>query len=125
MAKTPRYQIWDKQSDVITPIGEVLTPEQWMDRYPMARIPSIDLVISGGTINGAFCSEYTSFKDLYEDQGAEFPEGATQREVLDIIEQFEDDRRAKAEAYISPEERTAAALETIAIIQMPDEEEPV
>ena len=29
-----RYKIHDNSSDVITPVGEVLTAEQWLDRYP-------------------------------------------------------------------------------------------
>ena len=118
----PRYQIWDKKSDIITPVGEVLSAEQWADRYPMSRIPGLDLVISGGTINGAFCAEYTSFKDLYEKQGVDFTGCDSQEKVLAKIEQVEDERNKKMEGYVDPYERSAAALEAIAIMQMPDEE---
>ena len=33
-----RYKIYDNSSDVITPVGEVLTAEQWLDRYPWAAL---------------------------------------------------------------------------------------
>ena len=47
-----RYAIWDKVSPVITPIGEVLSPEQWIARYPVAGVESIKVVCAGGEING-------------------------------------------------------------------------
>ena len=28
-----RYKIYDNKSDIITPVGEKLTAEQWLDRY--------------------------------------------------------------------------------------------
>ena len=39
-----RYAIWDKQSPVITPIGKVLSSEQWIQRYPAAGVPTIQVV---------------------------------------------------------------------------------
>ena len=47
-----RYAIWDKVSPVITPIGEVLSAEQWIQRYPVAGVPSITVVCAAGEING-------------------------------------------------------------------------
>ena len=32
-----RYKIYDNSSDVITPVGEVLTAEQWLDRGAALR----------------------------------------------------------------------------------------
>ena len=32
-----RYKIYDNKSDVITPVGEKLTAEQWLDRYQWGR----------------------------------------------------------------------------------------
>ena len=46
-----RYQLWDKESQVITPIGEVLTAGQWMERYPAAA--AIPYVLAAGEVNGA------------------------------------------------------------------------
>ena len=33
-----RYKIYDNKSDVITPVGEKLTAEQWLDRYQWVRM---------------------------------------------------------------------------------------
>lgn len=45
-----RYKIYDNSSDVITPVGEVLTAEQWLDRYPWGRFAK--MIVGGGVING-------------------------------------------------------------------------
>lgn len=116
-----KYIIWDKVSQVITPIGEVLTPEEWMDRYPIARISGIDLVLAGDTpINGAICNEYESFVSIYAQQGCDFTGCTTRQEFLDRIEQFEieeAERQAQEAAnYVSDEERTANALEDLVVL---------
>ena len=49
-----RYAIWDKKTPVITPVGEVLTPEQWIERYPVAGLDSITILCSAGEVNGGF-----------------------------------------------------------------------
>lgn len=83
-----RYVIWDKVSDVITPIGEVLTPEEWMDRYPVAK--ALPTVVAGGTINGAFFGVYSQMVEMYEKMGCDFSGCTTEQEHLDAIEAFED-----------------------------------
>lgn len=118
-----RYQIWDKKSNVITPIGEVLTPEQWVQRYPMAGVDGIKLIIGGGTINGSVCMEYTQTVDTYEKMGCDFSECTTEQEVLDAIEAFEDEMNTPDESYVSTDERIAAALEAQVMMDMPDETE--
>lgn len=126
-----RYQIWDKTSQVITPVGEVLTAEQWSDRYPMSKIDGIDLVIAGGVINGAFCNEYTSLVDLYDRQMKTgdveeykdgIPNNLSKQEVLDYIEAFENARNSVTRNVVSAEERIAAALEAQVLMSMPDAE---
>ena len=117
-----RYQIWDKKSNVITPIGEVLTPEQWIDRYPMAGVDGIDLIIGGGTVNGSVCMEYTQTKDMFEKAGCDFSACTTKEEVLDAIEAFEDAMNAVDDSVASTDERIAAALEAQVMMSMPDEE---
>ena len=115
-----RYQIWNKTDVVITPSGEVFTPEQWLDRYPMGRV--LDLVIAGGAINGAFCGEYTSMIDMYERYGCDFSGCVTQQDHLDAIEAFEDERNTPVET-VSEETRIADALEDLVVLNMPDVEE--
>ena len=45
-----RYKIYDNKSDVITPVGEKLTAEQWLDRYQWGRYTK--MIVGGGIING-------------------------------------------------------------------------
>ena len=49
-----KYAIWNKQDPIITPIGEVFTAEQWMNRYPVAAMANITIICSAGEINGGF-----------------------------------------------------------------------
>ena len=117
-----RYQIWDKKSKVITPIGEVLTPEQWIERYPMAEIDGVDLIIGGGTINGSVCMEYSQTKDMFEKAGCDFSACTNKEEVLDAIEAYEDEMNTPDPNYVSNEERIASALEAQVMMSLPDEE---
>lgn len=116
-----RYVIWNKQDPIITPIGEVLTAEQWIQRYPVAGIDSITVLCAAGEINGAFFGTLGQMVDIYTKQGCEFIDCITDEEKLAAIEAFDDAReaaeKAAAEAVAnqpSAEERQATALEAIA-----------
>lgn len=113
-----RYKIWDKESNVITPIGEVLTPAQWIERYPVANV--LPTVCGGGAINGAYFGVYDDMVNLYTKNGCDFSECATAQEYLDKIEEFEDALNAPSDE-VSTEERTAAALEAMVMLNMEDE----
>lgn len=108
-----RYAIWNKQDQVITPVGEVLSAAQWIARYPVAGIASIKVVCAAGEINGAFFGTLGQMKLNYENMGADFSECTTDEEVLQVIEDFEDAANTPS-TEPTTEERTAAALETIA-----------
>jgi hypothetical protein len=110
MAK--RYAIWNKVDPVITPIGEVLTAEQWMERYPVARLDTITIVCAAGEINGGYFGTLGHMVQLYEAQGADFSAANTAEEKLDVIEAFEDAMNAPVSA--SNEELTATSLASIA-----------
>lgn len=118
---TKRYAIWDKQSQVITPIGEVLSAAQWIERYPVAGVDSITVVCAAGEINGGFFGTLGQMVQMYEAQGADFSEAATDEEKLEVIEAFEDAMNAPSTTP-STEERTAAALEFLAMSNLPDVE---
>lgn len=105
-----RYAIWDKQSPVITPIGEVLSPADWIDRYPMAGLETITVVCAAGEINGGFFGTLGQMVQMYETQGADFSEATTDIEKLEVIEAFEDAMNEPPEESTA-EERIAAALE--------------
>lgn len=116
-----RYAIWDKQSQVITPIGEVLSPQEWLDRYPYLSLETMVPVVAYGTINGAFCGELSQMKFMWEQQGAEFDDGLSNEEILEAIEAFEDAMNEPDPYHVSTEERIAAALEAQVMMSLPDD----
>ena len=116
-----RYAIWNKTDVIITPIGEVLTAEQWMERYPVAAVPSIKVVCGGGEINGAFFGTLGSMVEHYEKQGCDFSGCTTDEEKLACIEAFEDEMN-KPRTEPTTDERIAAALEYQVMSSLPDEE---
>ena len=105
-----RYAIWDKKSTVITPIGEVLTPEQWKERYPVAALESAIIVCAAGEINGSFFGTLGQMKQIYEANGVDFSSCKTPEQCLEAIEAYEDEMN-KANTEPTTEERIAAALE--------------
>ena len=96
-----KYAIWNKKDPIITPIGEVLTAEQWIERYPMAGLAHITVLCAAGEINGAFFGTLGQMVTLYENEGADFSACTTDEEKLAVIEAFDDAREAR--------EREAAA----------------
>ena len=117
-----RYAIWNKKDLILTPIGEVLPPEKWIERYPIAGLDSVTVVCAGGEINGGFFGTLGSMVERYEKEGCDFSACKTAEEKIEAIEAFEDAREAASreaamamaeqEAYNA--ERTAVALEAIA-----------
>ncbi len=120
-----RYAIWDKETPIITPIGEYLTAEQWKARYPAANAPTVTVVCAAGEINGGFFGTLGQMVALYESMGADFSEATTAEEKLEVIEAFED-RMNEPSDESTPEERIAAALELNNAINMPtvNEDDP-
>lgn len=117
-----KYAIWNKTDPILTPIGEVLTAEKWIERYPIAGIESITVVCAGGEINGAFFGTLGQMVAQYEKQGCDFSACTTPEEKLATIEAFEDAREAEqiaaakaaAEAEATTAEMNAASLASIA-----------
>lgn len=110
MAK--RYAIWDKVSDIYTPIGEKLTAEEWIARYGWINAAGAVPVVAAGLINGALIDELGQMKTRYEQMGATFDEGLSNEQLLDAIETWEDEQSSKpVETEPTAEERIAAALE--------------
>ena len=102
-----RYAIWDKKSPILTPVGEVLTAEQWIQRYPVAGIESITVVCAAGEINGGFFSTLGQMVEMYTKNGCDFSACQTAEEKLAAIEAFDAEREAKAAA----EAKEAAEME--------------
>lgn len=113
-----RYQLWDKQSSVITPSGAQFTAQEWADKYPWIKLPGAKMIISAGLINGGAAMEYEATVEHYRKAGAAITEDMTEAEILAAIEAFEDN---PPDPGPSVEERTAAALEFLAMSSLPDE----
>ena len=117
-----RYAIWNKRDPVLTPVGEVLTADQWISRYPIAGVPSITVVCAAGEINGGFFGTLGQLVDMYTKQGCDFYGCETPEDKLAAIEAFDDAReaeaaakaKAQAEATAYNEELTASSLASIA-----------
>lgn len=109
-----RYAIWNKTDNVITPIGEVLSPQEWIDRYPVAD--TLTTVCASGDINGGFFGVLSQMKSSYEDMGADFSDAETGEEILQVIEDFEDAQQEAQKGYVSDETRTADALEDLVVL---------
>jgi len=116
-----KYQIWDKKSNIYTPVGEELTAEQWMSRYGWVRIPAVKMVVAGGIINGAFVAEFSSFVDTYRKMGVDFSACVEDQDYLDAIEAYED-APVVSTGESTAEERIAAALEYQILNDMMKEE---
>lgn len=117
-----KYSIWDKKTPIFTPVGEVLTAEKWIQRYPIAGLDSITVICAAGEINGAFFGTLGQMVDAYTKQGCDFSACVSAQEKLDAIEAFEDEREAasaaeaqrKAEDEAYNAEMTATSLASIA-----------
>ena len=125
-----KYVIWNKQDPILTPIGEVLTAQEWIQRYPIAGLESITVLCAAGEINGAFFGTLGQMVEVYTNQGCDFSACTTAEEKLAAIEAFDDAKEAEAKAAaeaaantVSTDERIAAALEAQVLMSMPDEEE--
>lgn len=113
-----RYQIWDKQTDIYTKSNKHYTAQEWADKHPWVKIPGAKMVITTGLLNGGTAMEFEQTKGFYQGLGAAITDDMTDEEVLRAIEDFEDNPPA---AGPTVEERTAAALEFLAIASLPDE----
>lgn len=128
-----RYAIWNKTDPIITPIGEVLAADQWIERYPIAGVQTVTVVCAAGEINGGFFGTIGQMVGMYEKEGCVFDDTMTAEEKLAVIEAFEDEReeenRASAMKQAQTEEMNAMSLASIAaqmefqnMMALPDEE---
>lgn len=117
MTKNTRYAIWDKETPIITPSGAVFTADEWMERYPVAKLPNVTILCARGEMNGGFFGTLGSMKDMYEADGCDFSDCTTDESVLDKMQEFDDQRAAEIaakEPEVSNEAITADALASIA-----------
>lgn len=109
-----RYAIWNKKDNIITPVGEVLTAEQWIKRFPVAGLDSVTVVCAAGEINGAFFGTLGQLVQQYESRGCDFSACETAEEKLAAIEAFDEAAHNTESNAVSNEELTATSLASIA-----------
>lgn len=109
-----KYAIWNKKDNIITPIGEVLTPEQWIQRYPVAGLNNVTVVCAAGEINGAIFGTLGQLVERYEEDGADFSACTTDEEKIAVINAFDAERADSQNSEVSNEELTATSLASIA-----------
>ena len=112
-----RYKIYDNKSDVITPVGEKLTAEQWLDRYQWGRYTK--MIVGGGIINGSVALVFDDEVERYRKAGCDFSACVTDEDYLVAIEAFEDDP-PMADAGVSDQTRIADALEDMVALSLPE-----
>ncbi len=66
----PRYKIWDKQSNLITPTGKELTPEEVFAEYPAASLPNMKYIVCDAPISMGVFMEFEATKEHYKHLGA-------------------------------------------------------
>ena len=116
--KMARYKIYDNKSDVITPVGEKLTAEQWLDRYQWGRYTK--MIVGGGIINGSVALVFDDEVERYRKAGCDFSACTTDEDYLTAIEAFEDNP-PMADAGVSDQTRIADALEDMVALSLPDD----
>lgn len=112
MAK--HYAIWDKQSPVLTPSGEIFTAAEWKAKFPVAALDNITVVCAAGEINGALFGTLGQMVQVYESEGADFSSCKTDEDKLAVIEAFDEARENASSNTVSNEELTATSLASIA-----------
>lgn len=103
-----KYKIWNKTDTLITPIGEVLTAEQVIAKYPAANVSGIDFIICDAPISLGVFMEYVQTKEIYKQQGVLITDLMTKQEVLNAISYHEEN---PAPPEPTADERIAAAME--------------
>lgn len=103
-----KYAIWNKKDPILTPVGEVFTPEQWIARWPIAGLDSITVICAAGEINGGFFGTLGQMVDMYTKQGCDFSDCTTPEEKLAKLEAFDEEKEAEAAAQAKAEAETAA-----------------
>jgi len=91
--RIPKYAIWDKQSDIYTQ-GPAYkegkthwTAQEFIENeMNWAAIPGIKVVVGGGLIQGGYFNEFEERKAFYRSQGATWDKNASDRDILDIFE---------------------------------------
>ena len=127
-----RYAIWNKKDNITTPIGENLTPDEWIARHPMAK--NLTVLCHPSKVNGAYFGILDLEVARYEAEGCDFSSCTTDEEKVAVMEAFDDAREAKIANEIAEDKANkavqadalasiAASLEYQNLMTLPDAEE--
>lgn len=113
-----KYAIWNKKDVILTPVGQVFSPEEWIKKYPIAGLDTITAVCMAGEINGAFFGTLGSMVERYTKRGADFSKCTTDEEKIEVINSFEETEelsKKEADANVAYDrELSATSLASIA-----------
>lgn len=109
-----KYKIWNKKDPIYTRVGEILTPEQWIERYPVAGLDNVTVLCGAGDINGSDFETLGQLVLRYESEGCDFSACTTDEEKLATIEAF-DDARAIAEAEAMAEAKANEEVQAMSL----------
>jgi hypothetical protein len=112
------YKIWDREETLYAPDGSEWTKEKILDQYKWMRNPNNKAVITSGVITLGVFMDYESFKQSYKKLGV-VTDDMTDEEMLEAVS-LHDDKQVNYNPGPSVEERTAAALEALVMLQLPD-----
>ena len=115
----PKYKIWDRETSLVTPIGEVLTPGEVFARYPASGLANMKYIICDAPISMGVFMEFEATKEHYKRLGAPITDDMTDQEVLDAISYWEEH---PPEPAPTAEERIAAMLEFQSMMMLPNNE---
>ena len=115
-----RYSVFNKEWLMVTPVGETLTPDQWVARFPAAG--AVKTVCGGNPdMRGSYFGIFSVMVEKARKEGCDFSACETEQDHLDAIEAFEDMRNTPSNEPTA-EERIAAAMEYQVMASLPDEE---
>lgn len=123
-----RFKLWDKKEDIWTIAKDAetgrahYTAQEYIEmKAPWAGNPNIQVIVSAGPINGAEFTAFDTLKNMCVESGMEIPDGLTDDEVLELMEDWMTLNNIP-EVTASPEERIAAAMEYQNLLTMEDNE---
>ena len=114
-----RYQIWNGTDSIITPSGAQFTAQEWGDKFPWVRAPGARMIITTPPINGGGAGNFFALLDLRRRRGGGGTDGGAGPESLGAPLGWGGNPPVSNEPTV--EERTAAALEFLAMNSLPDQ----
>ena len=89
----------------------MFSAEQWIEKYPIAALDTITVVLAAGEINGALFATLGQMVERAQADGCDFSTCTTDEEKLLVIEAFEDERAKAAQEAAEREAAEKAAKE--------------